>query len=295
MYHLLSCHLTNFFIHRTVLLAFRTVTTPNLMNSEFLESAYTLLESGRILDAAHEFHMLAERANSPSDRALALVNEHKCYCKIGEMDKARNLMRQIRHLPVQDKFVQMAVDFGDACMTVQMGKEKEGVAKFERLLQSNPELLALPDLRDWYEDIQQRRAFSLAKLRQYDDALQILREASSFTTMNAEDQQMVQFYLGFCYAAIGKSDLAVEAYRRAIDIGLGNEIEVDVRYRLAIVHFLNGAFARAKHQLEAALQMPEQVLRPELRKNLYEQMSRTCHYLGESQDEQRYLALARRL
>jgi hypothetical protein len=47
----------------------------------------------------------------------------------------------------------------------------------------------------------------------------------------------------------------------------------------------------AKFQLETALQIPGQSVSTQLRKQIYQQMSRMCHYLGETEEEQKYLKL----
>ena len=73
--------------------------------------------------------------------------------------------------------------------------------------------------------------------------------------------------------------------------GLDGETEADARYRLAILYFMSHAFAQAKYHLEAALQMPEQIITAELRRHIYQQMSRTCHYLGQADEEQKYSKL----
>jgi hypothetical protein len=54
------------------------------------------------------------------------MSELNCYLQISELDKANEVMRQIRALPVRDEFVRLIGDFGDACMTTQMGKLEEG-------------------------------------------------------------------------------------------------------------------------------------------------------------------------
>jgi hypothetical protein len=132
------------------------------MDSAGFENANKLHNAGRIEDAAREFHALADETDDPDEKAASFANEHKCYCQLGWLDKANALMRQIRSLPHQDKFVRMIVDFADACMMAQMAKLDEGALKFEQILDSNRELLTSSDNRNLYEDIQERRAFLLA-------------------------------------------------------------------------------------------------------------------------------------
>jgi tetratricopeptide (TPR) repeat protein len=261
------------------------------MDSARFENANKLLDAGSAGDAAREFHAIAEEADDLDERAAALANEHKCYCQTGQLDKANEVMRQMRTLPLEDKFVRMVVDFGDACMTAQMGKREEGALKFKRILETNQELLGSSEHRDLYEDIQERRAFLLAGLGSYSDAMPILKEALTFTT-DRSDPHLVHFYLGVCHDAASESSLAKEEFLRAISLGLDNRFEASARYRLAMIYFMSRAFAQAKLHLESALAVPGGVADIQLRKNIFQGLSRTCHYLGEPQEEQKYLELA---
>jgi tetratricopeptide (TPR) repeat protein len=260
------------------------------MDQTRFENANKLWAAGRNEDAAREFHAMSEEADYPDEKGAILANEHKCYLQIGQLDKAGEVMRQIRSLPIQDNFVRMIIDIGDAFMTTQMGKLKEGIRKFETLLALNQEELRNPENRHLYEQIQERRGIALTNLSRYTEALPILKEAVSFTS-DKVDPQVAHFYIGACYQAISETAQAKEAFLRAINLGLSNDFEADAQYRLAILYFQTGAFAQAKHHLEAALQIPEHSLNVQLRKNIYQQMSRVCHYLREFEEEQKYLKL----
>jgi len=91
------------------------------------ENANKLWKAGRNEDAAQEFHAIAEEVEHADEKAGVLINEHKCYCQIGKLNEAREVMREIRVLPMQNNFVRMIVDFGDACMTIQLGNLEQGV------------------------------------------------------------------------------------------------------------------------------------------------------------------------
>src|SRR6266516_2224385 len=100
------------------------------MDQTRFENANKLCGAGQNEDAAREFHAMAdEEAGYPDGKAALLINEHKGYCQIGQLNKANEVMREIRALTVQDKFVRLIVDFGDACMTTELGELEEGVRK----------------------------------------------------------------------------------------------------------------------------------------------------------------------
>ncbi len=261
------------------------------MDPERFEYANSLWRDGHVEDAASEFHAMAEEADYSDEKAGLLINEHKCYAQVGKLDKANEVMRQIRNLTVHDKFVRMIVDFGDACMTTQMGKLEEGVFKFGKILETNWEELRDPDNRHLYEDLQERRGFALTSLERYPEALPILNDALSFTS-DKSDPQLVHFYLAVCYQATSQMVPAKESFLRAIQLGLSSDFEAGARYRLGILYFRSGALAQAKYHLEVALQLPKEAIKPELRKNIYQQMSQVCHYLREFKEEKKYSKLA---
>lgn len=260
--------------------------------SELLEKGQKLIDAGRIDEAARHFHAMAEEGNDPDLKAAALINEHKCYCQLGELHKATDIMREIRSLPVQDKYVGMVIDFGDACMATEMGRLEEGALKFGRILNENEEQFKISENRYLYEDIQERRAFALMGIDRYAEALPILKEAVSFTTDDDTDVPLVHFYLAVCYSSISEFALAKEEFLRAIALGL-TKFEAAAHYRLAMLYLKDRAFAQAKFHLESALALPEEVNDVPLRRYIYEGLSRSCHYLREFEEERKYKALAK--
>jgi hypothetical protein len=69
------------------------------MNETRIDALNRLCESGRAEEAAREFRIMAEEANDPDSKAALLINEHKCYIQISRLDKASEIMLQIRALP----------------------------------------------------------------------------------------------------------------------------------------------------------------------------------------------------
>lgn len=263
------------------------------MDQMGFEKANELWKAGHNEEAAQEFLKIGAASTHSDEKAAALINGHKCYVQVGKLNEAEKIMRQIRSLPIQDNFVRLIVDFGDACMTTQMGNLKEGIIKFEGVLRRNQRELEDPEWRCTYEELQERRAFALVGLKRSAEALPILKEAVSFKTEQAEPQ-LVYFYLGICYSELSEIDLAKQAYLKAISFALHDNIEADAHYRLGVLYFVGRAFAQAKFHLESALQLPEPALGTNLRKYIYQQLSRTCHYLGQKEEEKKYSAFARK-
>lgn len=262
------------------------------MDQQRFENANRLWNNGQVRDAACEFRAMALEANDSDEKAAALANEHKAYCQLQCFDEAQAVMCEIRKLPVKDPYVRMIIDIGDACMMTLTGKIKEGESLFENVLRVNHEELQTSNSRHLYELVQQRRGFGLTTLERYTEAVPVLEEAAAFPNASVEDVQSIWFHLGICHVALSENKLAKEAYRRAIELGMRNATEADAHYRVALIYFMEQAFAQAKHHLEIALHLPDRVLSAKLRKAIYQQMSRTCHHLGDGEEEKKYQKLA---
>jgi tetratricopeptide (TPR) repeat protein len=263
------------------------------MNRAGFENAVALRDSGRIVDAIREFHRMAEESDNANEKAAILINEHECYCTLGRLKDASNVLVQIRGLHLSNNVVCLIVDYGEACMAIQTGELEQGFAKLNSVLHQHKEHLREAHFRYLYEGIQLRRAFVLTSLRKYNEAFPILKEVCFFETLKAEDRQQVHLSLGICNSDLGRDDAAKAEFLRAIDFGLKNEIEAQARYRAAIIYFTDGAFGQAKIQLELILQSHQDKIPDLPRRYVYEQLSRTCHYLGENENASRYAKLAR--
>jgi tetratricopeptide (TPR) repeat protein len=264
------------------------------MDQARFDNAVALRKSGRILDAIQEFQAMQEETTDANEKSALMLNEVRCYAELGQVLDAERMLRRIREVVPDDLEARFNVDFMAACVEAQGGHYEQAVRQFQTQLEEYVGLLQTPDYRDFYEDVQQRRALCLTHLHRYGEALPILKEASSsFTTLKAEDQQEVHLNLGICYAELQEDRLAKEEFLRAIGSGLNNGVEARARYNLGVVSFREGGFAQAKHQLEWLLQnYPQEEIPNVPRKYVYLQLSRTYHYLGDKENAKRYKKLA---
>ena len=262
------------------------------MDQARFDRARALRESGRVEHALEEFHSMAVESDDANEEAALMINEVRCYSMLGRVSDADHVLENIQELAPDDIIVRANVDFSAACVAAQKGEHGKALLRFEGMLEDYVDLLKTPEYRDLCEEIQQRRAFSLTHLGRYGEALPLLKEASSFSTLRADVQQQVHLYLGICYAALHEDRLAKEAFLSAIEFDLKNKIEAEARYRVGVLYFLTGGFAQAKHQLEVILQTYRDEVPNVPRKYVYQQLSRACHYLGEKENEKRYAKLA---
>jgi tetratricopeptide (TPR) repeat protein len=183
-------------------------------------------------------------------------------------------------------------------MAVVNGNVENGLLGLDRILVEYADLLQASEY-NLYEDIQARRASSLALLGRCAEALPLLRAATSFTFERdfdrTEDKQRVYFFMGICQSKLDEVSSAKEAFLKAIGFGLKNEIEAQARYRIAILYFQARAFAQTKYHLEIIFQTYQSDIPEAPRKYVYQLLSRTCHFLGEEKDAKRYFETAGKL
>jgi tetratricopeptide (TPR) repeat protein len=262
------------------------------MDQEGIDRAVALQTAGRLLEAIEAFHSLAGESDDANLKSGLMLNEVRCYTILGRVTDAEHVLGQIRALAPDDDEVRINVDYVGACVATQGGQHEKALRQFERVLAEYVDYLNAPDNRDFYEDIQRRRALCLIHVRRYGEALPILEEASAFRTLKPEDQQQIHLYLGVCYAELREDRLAKEELLRALEFGLKNGFEAEARFRVAVLYFLDGGFAQAKYQLESILQVYPQEIPRVPRKFVYQQLSRVYHYLGEKENADRYKKLA---
>jgi len=235
---------------------------------------------------------MAAESGDANEKSAFLINAVRCYADLGRLAEAERILGEIRELAPDDSEVRFAVDFGAACVTAQGGQHEKAVALFEGMLKEYDELLRTSEYRDFYEETQCRRAFSLTHLKKYREAISAVSEAGPFRALKAEIEQETHLYLGTCYTELGERQPAKQEFLRAVGFNLKNDTDAQARYHLGVLYFLDSGFAQARHQLEAILENYPQEIPNVPRKDIYLQLSRVYHYLGEKENAKRYAKLA---
>jgi len=262
------------------------------MDIQRFQKAISLRDSGRLQDAVGEFDAMARETTDANEKASLLINEVRCYSGLGYFSEAERVLSETHELRPDDVVVRLNVDFGGACLAAQKRETEKAALVFGRILRDYSEILGTPEYRDLYEDIQQRRASAMVDVGRCAEAVPILRAARSFNSLKKEILQQVKLDLGICHAALGESVLAEEEFLEVINFGFNNEIEAQARFRLGIVYFTKREFLKAKQQLEAILRLYQDEIASLPRKYVYEQLSRSCHYLGDEASAKRYMGMA---
>ena len=266
--------------------------TPEEQESRF-QNAIALRDSGRLKESIAEFCLMAAETSDPNEKAAFLLNKVRCLATLGSLDDAKRTLREISELPPIDPEIGVNVSFAKGCVLAQNHEPEKAASQFGSTLEENAEYLDSEENRDFREDIVRRRAMELVNSGSCAEAIPILKDALSFRSSIADCLQLMHLYLGTCYGELRESDLARQEFLETISFNLQNATEAEARYRLARQHFTVGALAQAKLQLQAILSNYKDVVLTFPLKYVYEQLSRTCHYLGETDEEKHYAKLAR--
>jgi len=258
-----------------------------------LEKAINLRDSGRVEDALEELRAMTKCASDKDEKASLLLSQITCFILLGKPDEAEAILKRVSELGPDNPEVRLNYDQQEAYTLAAQGKFEQALTKFDALLRDFPQVTQ-DKYRFLWEDIQQRRAFALVDLGRPADALPLLEQAISYKCDEQKDEQLIHVYLGTCYYQLGQYERAKEQFRHAIALGRNNRLEFEARYRLAVVHWGEGALAQAKFHLEHIVGVLGSPNEPEIpRKKVYELLSKTCRYLGESANALLYSELAR--
>src|SRR5882724_4288242 len=151
------------------------------------QNAIALRDSRHVAEALREFGLLETQVDSVDEKAALMGNEHRCYCDLGRLVEAERIMAEIRKLAPTDPDVLLNIDYGEACMHVQMGQLEKGLFEFGQILHRYSALLRSPD-SDFRAVIQKKRGIAVAKLGRYAEAIGPLGEAAAFGALSDEDK-----------------------------------------------------------------------------------------------------------
>ena len=156
------------------------------MDEDHLVRACELVDQERYVEAYDEFMRLAECTADPLERVWPLLYAANTLQTLGREDAATcqlDMVRKLieRHRPpnsaMDEKFAaaETFLDFIDAnVLWLRGGSEEAALARFDGVLQKHRQALRDPRAHGLCEGIQIRRAFMLADLGRWKEAMAIL-------------------------------------------------------------------------------------------------------------------------
>lgn len=237
-------------------------------------------------------------SEDPTDKAAAMLYAAASLKMAGEFEPARQQMKVAREILTNIRqsdtstnertvWLGIAIGFEEADIDRTAGRSEEALSKFRDLLSRFAVQLRHPSYHSDYEMIQTRRAFMLADLGRWNDALRILEEAESFE----QDKGSINFYLGYCYVAVGDHAKGEQKLRKSLEIGLPPHLDYRAHGALGKAYHKLEDYAQAKLELEKGAQTadPSYIRQAQLWKWL--EIAR--RHLGLRDEAEHYAQLAR--
>lgn len=257
------------------------------MDEQRLQRACELVHKGKYSEAHNEFIQLAEDTPDPVEKAWPLIYAANTLQTLGQQEAATAQLSAARtllekHRPSisskDEKFAaaECFLDFEDAnLLWLGRGNEEEALERFDAALKKHR--IALEDQRSGSlrEAFQIRRAFILADLGRWKEALPILEGIKS----PQEYQEGIAFYLGHCYLAAEDYERAKEKLTEALKLGgLPIWLQYRARFELGTTYYNLKDYANARQELEeAAHQADADYVK---QSHIWKWLEMTCRALG---------------
>jgi tetratricopeptide (TPR) repeat protein len=251
--------------------------------------AICLRELGRYKEALRVYGELKKENEAYTfDRCVCLKGEAKCFEGLKDFREAR---RRLREIPPLDPEGEFALDliFMEINLQFAEGKARKAIETAMTFLAEHREELSDPEYADSAYKLELCLASELVDDGQHPRARDLIRRV--LPKARQEDRALLYLCLGDAYGGLGAATEAIRSYQRALREEISPDLLARVHYHLAARYLKDGDAAEAKqHFLEAErLKLPND-FPPSA---LYQFLAETCASLGELEERDRYLRLAR--
>jgi tetratricopeptide (TPR) repeat protein len=263
------------------------------MDVQRFQHAISLLDSGKLDEAASELHSMYEELLDVSheEAGLMLLNEAVCLSRQGQpLEECRALLNQASELLGKEEAKRALVKYTEGSFYMGYGNRNPAKAleKFDEVLRRHAGILHEPKENFLYAEIQLRRALMLVELKRFREAKPVMEEVLS---LDVEKDSDFYFDLGICYMELRDSESAKQQFLRALDMGLPKERTIKAHFYLGVVYFRLRAYGQALKEFEfceANIHGSTLPLR-----GLYKWLALTCRNVGREENARRYSELAR--
>ena len=260
------------------------------MSESVIKRAVELNDPVLAKDALREIDIRLRSSSDQNERAYLLFSKASCYGILGDFEQARRqLTCALRDNP--NRYAQTTFDFIQGLLSQQEGMYAEALQKFDTTLSVHSELIKRPELKEIYEDIQQRRGLLMVTLSKFQEAVPILTEILSF---NLDEPLRSEAFanLGLCHLELKEYGQARDHLLQAIAIGLTKRWEGPANFYLGIAYFYSDMLQEAKGEFQKCEELATQ--HPIPITDVYSWLSSISRRLGDHSESQRYAMLAKR-
>jgi tetratricopeptide (TPR) repeat protein len=269
------------------------------MDEQRLLHACELVDEGKYAEAYNEFIQLVQNTPDPLEKAWPLLYAANTLQTLGQEEAATAQLNAARALiekhrvsspPTDEKLAaaDLFLDFEDAnFLWRQGGNQEAALGRFDAALKKHRLTLKDPGSSDLCDAIQVRRAFILADLGRWKEALPVLEEIKS----PQEYREGVAFYLGHCYLAADDYTRAEQKLTEALKLGgLPRSLEYRAHLELGMTYYNLQDYTKAKEELEKGAQMADASY---IKKSqIWRWLELTCRALGLKAEAEQYARTA---
>ncbi len=208
-------------------------------------------DSGKPLEAYHEFESMIQDTKDPAELGSLLLNMATCKGWMKDFEDAKALVRRARVLfPQGERTPQLYADFLEASILDSSGHSADAVMKFRALLKDYSDLLSTTEETGLRIEARERLGLALVASRQFQEAIPILE---GLVRLEVGEQQRIHLYLGIAYSFLsGRNDDAKAEFNQAAS-GPAADLAKEAFCRLGVLEFQAGQPETARKLLERAV------------------------------------------
>jgi tetratricopeptide (TPR) repeat protein len=261
------------------------------MDTERFRHAISLRDSGQVDASLRELETLGDLTADSTEKAAVVLNQGNCLAILGRSREARNRLAEAMQISSVVE-VRARADFIEATLSAQEGMREEALKKMDRVLGEHGPLLATPDHRDLYQEIQVKRGFLMVELSCFSDGATVLQECLSFD-LSDKDKGDVLYNLGRCYFEVGDTKRAEDKLLDTLKTGAQAGYVFSAHSMLGMIYHQEGAYAKALREFEWCLPHAREAGVPI--EGVYAWLATIAGSLGLKDDAKRYAKLTKGL
>jgi tetratricopeptide (TPR) repeat protein len=242
------------------------------------------------LKAIREIDVRLKSLPEAKSQANLLLNKAVFLAILGQFEEAILQLQLALQQAPNDLLINLQFEYIGASICHQQQKFQEALERMNEVLYRYHLQLAKPELKFMYEDIQLQRAFELAQLLRWDEAVPLLQEVLRYE-IKPDDRSAALVSLGIGCSRLQRYEEAVKHLVDALNMKLTGDWEGKAHCHLGIAYAHLGRLHDAKRELQICETRASEYRLP--LKKVYGWLSRVCSELGDKLESVHYAQLAR--
>jgi tetratricopeptide (TPR) repeat protein len=210
-------------------------------------------DSERVEEVIANLNELGSAETDPQCKATILISVANVFRRIGRFSDARiNIQKAMALLGPSDQYYPRAA-FQDALLDMHEHNWKIALKKLGEILNKFRPILEIEDHEDLFDEVQRNRGIALAEVKQFSEALSILKAYRS----EPYDRERTLYYIGACKFELGDFDSARLAFEDILSLNCSSIFQAYAHRYLGEIFFRNEKLPWAKAEFEKSLACPD--------------------------------------